>query len=126
MNALTKFNMFPIPESACDLYVVEGLVVCKNGLNLEIAKSGEIERTDARRVRINLYRYQAWFPGRHEVLRYDNQHPGEEHIYHRHPFDLQTGKEQPVSYMSRENFPVMNEILDELMNLFGGEQAYIH
>ena len=68
--------LFPTPDALYDLIVVEGIISCINGLELEISKSGAVDRTAAQRVRMNLYSYNAWWPGGHNVLRYDNQLSG--------------------------------------------------
>ncbi len=106
------------PHPLYDQFVAQGLIVCRNGLHLEVHKRGQIDRTRLRRVRMYLYSYNAWFPGGHSVLRYDNQHVGHEDIYHRHQFDPHTGIETNLTYMERHQFPVMHQVLDELMALF--------
>lgn len=111
------FIQIPTPQAPYDVIVVEGLIICRNNLQLDIKKSGDLERSAARRVRMNLYSYDAYRPGGHNVLRYDNQHRGMEHVYHRHQFDLDTGNLVDFTTMPREEFPVMHEILDELMAL---------
>ena len=118
------FDAYPTPDERHDVFIVEGEIECKNGLRLAVNKMGEIERDGARRVRMLRYRYEAWFPGKHQVLRYDNNHPGEQHRFHRHEFDPISGTESTQRDMRREEFPVMNEVLDELMNMFGGEEVY--
>jgi hypothetical protein len=104
-------------DNAFDGISMSGFVVCTDGVLLEFEKSGEIEKFPPRRVRMNLYRYNAWIPGGHNVLRYDNMHIGEEHVYHRHLYDHMTGQPTETSYMRREEFPVLHEILDEIMEL---------
>ena len=109
------FTQLLTPEAPYDMLVVEGLIVCRNGLLLRVEKSGDLERTSAQRVRMSLYRYNAWRPGGHNVLRYDNQHLGDEDNYHRHEFDLTTGEEVDLRYLNRQEFPVMHQIFGELM-----------
>ncbi len=108
----------PAPHTRYDVFKVQGLIVCRNGICLTVSKRGDMERSHSRRVRMFLYAYNAWFPGGHNVLRYDNQHVGQENVYHRHQFDPVTGVEVGFSRMQRHQFPVMHEILDELMALF--------
>ena len=112
-----RFIAIDTPRAPYDIMVVEGLIVCRNGLRLDISKSGDMERTAQRRVRMTLYSYNAYRPGGHNVLRYDNQHLGTEHVYHRHQFDVDTGQLVSFTTMSREAFPVMHQILDELVQL---------
>ena len=61
--------------------------------------------------------YNAYRPGGHNVLRYDNQHRGTENVYHRHQFDVDTGELVSFTTMPREDFPVMHQVLDELIQL---------
>ena len=112
-----EFLQFPVPDAVYDLIVVEGIVSCSNGLQLEVYKFGDLDRTAARRVRMAVYAYNAWEPGGHNVLRYDNQHRGTEDVYHRHLFDRDTGQLIQYKEMPRKDFPVMHDILNELMEL---------
>ena len=118
-QGVSSLRFIPIhtPQAPYDILVVEGLIVCRNGLRLEISKSGDMERTTSRRVRMALYSYNAYRPGGHNVLRYDNQHRGTENVYHRHQFDVDTGELVSFTTMPREAFPVMHQILDELVQL---------
>ncbi len=106
------------PQAPHDMLVVRGFIVFENGLNLEIRKTGALDKSRNRRVRMSIYSYNAWFPGRHNVLRYDNMHLDEENIYHRHLFDPSTGEEIIKDTLTRSQFPVMHEILNELMQMF--------
>lgn len=116
----SRLNTFVVrtPEAPYDVIVVEGLVLCSNGIHMYVYKVGDTHRSPAHRVRMNIYRYNAWFPGGHNVLRYDNMHRGNENVYHRHSFDPATGEEVEYREMAREDFPVMHQILDELFELF--------
>lgn len=113
-----EVSVFPTPEAPYDAIVIGGLIMCSNGIYPEVQKQGDIDRTPARKVRMNLYRYNAWFPGGHNVLRYDNLHKGNDYVYHRHLFDKNTGEEIEFREMAKEEFPVMHQILDELYRLF--------
>ena len=106
------------PNALYDRVVMEGLIVCRNGIHLSVYKEGQIDRTPSRRVRMLVYSYNAHFPGRENVLRYDNQHRNEPHVYHRHVFDPETGAQVSFQTMSRLEFPVMHQVLDELMEMF--------
>ena len=66
---------------------------------------------------MRLYRYNAFLPGGHNVLRYDNGHYQKDDEYHRHEFDLATGEEISRRVITRLEFPVMHKVLDELMML---------
>lgn len=112
------FHYNYLPYSRFDAIRLDGLVVCTNGLVLEITKEGDVDRTQARRVRMFRFRYNAHFPRRHNVLRYDNMHSDEPDIYHRHVFDPDTGDQISFRTLTRAQFPVMHEVLDELMCMF--------
>ena len=62
----------------------------------------------------------------HELLRYDNGHPGAPEEYHRHEYDRQTGM-AALRVMSRQEFPTLAECIDEVADLghaLAREQAY--
>ena len=106
------------PALPYDYIKLGGLVVCANSLVLEITKTGDLDRTPAHKVRMSRFRYNAHFPRKHNVLRYDNMHADEPDIYHRHVFDPETGDQVSFSALTRAEFPVMHEVLDELMRMF--------
>ena len=54
----------------------------------------------------------------HELLRYDNGHPGAPEEYHRHEYDGVTGA-AALRVMSRQEFPTLAECLDEVADLVG-------
>ncbi len=54
----------------------------------------------------------------HELLRYDNGHPGAPEEYHRHEYDRQTGM-AALRVMSRQEFPTLAECIDEVADLVG-------
>lgn len=58
------------------------------------------------------YGYHAHLPGRGNLLRYDNSHGFGE--YHRHEYDFATQEEKPVETLTREQFPTLIEVLDEV------------
>ncbi len=58
------------------------------------------------------YSYHAHVPGRGNLLRYDNSHGFGE--YHRHEYDFATQEEKPVEMLTREEFPTLIEVLDEV------------
>lgn len=112
------FEIIDQPRARYDRIKIEGRVVCVNGLVLEITKTGDLDRTRVRRVRISRFRYNAHFPRGENVLRYDNMHADEPDVYHRHVFDPETGDQVSFSALTRAQFPVMHEVLDELMRMF--------
>lgn len=63
-------------------------------------------------VRGSRYRYHVHIPGRGNLLRYDNAHGPDE--FHRHEYDFATREEKPVEFLTREEFPTLVEVLDEV------------
>ncbi|MCH7511221.1 MAG: hypothetical protein IIB19_02530 [Chloroflexi bacterium] len=100
------------------LVAVKGEIRCTNGIILEVEKYGDCELRGKSRlwVRTFSYRYNAYIPGKHTVLRYDNGHGVDE--YHTHRYDPKAGREGPAQLISREDMPVMGEVLSELAKLF--------
>lgn len=113
-----SFHFNYIPHSRYDEIRLECVVVCTNGLILEITKIGDVDSTPAHRVRMFRFRYNAHFPGGENVLRYDNMHAEEPDVYHKHVFDPKTGDQTSFQALTRTQFPVMHEVLDELMQMF--------
>ena len=56
------FHYTSLPFSQFDAIRLEGLVLCTNGLVLEMTKEGDVDRTQAYRVRMFRFRYNAHFP----------------------------------------------------------------
>lgn len=57
-------------------------------------------------------------------MRYDNLHEDLDE-YHRHVFDLETGEQiGHTQILSRQEFPVMHEILNELEEMFKGRNIH--
>ena len=113
-----SFERYDIPDAWYDRIVLRADISCINGLLLEITKYGDIDRSPARRVRMFRFRYNAHFPRGENVLRYDNMHSDEPDVYHRHVFDPETGDQTSYTTLTRAQFPVMHEVLDELMQMF--------
>ncbi|MGI8827602.1 MAG: hypothetical protein ACR2JC_18620 [Chloroflexota bacterium] len=61
--------------------------------------------------------YNAYFWGRHNILRYDNGHLDAPEEFHRHDFDLKTGAENPVKKITRQDMPTLAEFMTEVANL---------
>ena len=51
------------------------------------------------------------------VLRYDSGHAHTPGVFHRHEYDLETGEDR-LTTLSREAFPVLSEMVDELAAMF--------
>ena len=114
----------PIPnlESFYDgetLYItLEGKIHCKHNVVLSLTKIFEtrIIRDGRLQVRCFSYRYNAYILGKHNILRYDNNHDFDD--YHKHVFDMQTGEQTQRVTLRRNDFPLLSEVLDELENMF--------
>ena len=103
-----------------DLFIaMEATVHCPDGVILEVTKVFETKRMGPGQGRLYVrafsYRYNAWIKGKHNVLRYDNSHNLDE--YHGHRFDLDTGELLTRRMMSRDEFPLFTEVLDELQEI---------
>ncbi len=70
-----------------------------------------------REVRTFSYRYHAFVRGTGvNILRYDNSHGESE--YDRHIYDLET-RDQTLTRLTRGQFPVLTEIIDEVEQIAG-------
>ena len=92
---------------------VFGEFLCRRGVVLKV------ELVLARRYRGNTlqvrgvsYNYVAWIPGRHLVLKYHNWHENPDSYIHR-AYDPQTGRQILYEELTRRQFPVLSEVLDE-------------
>ncbi len=66
------------------------------------------------------YRYHASVgrgASRRNLLRYDSGHAHTPGVYHRHEYDLHTGKDS-LTLLTREEFPVLGDMVDELARMF--------
>ena len=111
---------FEFYELEGELYLeMNGEVFCKHGVVLEITKYFDTRRTRGQRLQVRCfsYRYNASIAGKHNVLRYDNGHDFDE--YHRHVFDVTTGRPVLEQHLTRNEFPLLSEVLDELAAMFG-------
>ena len=99
--------------------VMDGEICCRRGVILEVTKYFNTRRNRAGRLQVRCfsYRYNASIGGKHNVLRYDNGHELDE--YHRHVFDVATGGLLLMEYLTRNEFPLLSEVLDELARMFG-------
>jgi len=111
---------FEFYELEGELYMeMNGEIHCKHMVVLEVTKYFETRWTRGGRLQVRCfsYRYNASIVGEHNVLRYDNAHDPDE--YHRHVFDVATGEPVRMECMTRNDFPLLSEILDELACMFG-------
>lgn len=97
--------------------ILEGRIHCKNSVILSITKWFETRETKQGRllIRCFAYSYNARIFNGHNILRYDNGHDLNE--YHKHIFDIETGNEIDKVSLTREEFPLLHEVLDELESI---------
>ena len=96
-------------------------MVCRGGVEIEVAKVLRVRvRSGQFEVRGTKYKYHArLFDGGAgtNVLRYDSGHAHTPGVYHRHEYDLETGEDR-LTTLTREEFPVLSEMVDELAAMF--------
>jgi hypothetical protein len=91
-----------------------GQVYCIKNVILEVEKLFETtERNGKPYIRGLVYRYAAWIPGGHNVLRYHNLHGNLDEFHHR-IFDPLTGEETFYEPLTRLQFPTFAEVLNEM------------
>ncbi len=98
-----------------------GLIACRGGIEIEVDKHLAVRSVDNRtQVRGFKYRYHARIRERgsaRNALRYDSGHAHTPDVYHRHEYDPETGHDR-LTTMTREEFPVLREMVDELAEMF--------
>jgi hypothetical protein len=100
------------------LYITfEGEIYCARNIILSVRKylDAEVLGNGRLRVRCFSYGYNARIAGKHTILRYDNQDDSDD--YHKHVFDPFSGTELARLQMTRNDFPLLHEVLDEIMTL---------
>lgn len=96
------------------ILVQAGLVFCKRKIILEVEKWFQTRSVRQRlQVRGVLYRYVAWVFNGHSILRYHNLHADSDEYIHR-AFDPKTGKQILYEVLTRLQFPLFTEVLDEI------------
>ncbi len=87
---------------------------CHRGIVLEVDKRLETRYIGGLlKVRGISYRYAAWVPDGHPVLRYHNVHFYDDDYHHR-VFDPRTGEEILYETLKRYQFPTLSEVIDEI------------
>ena len=92
---------------------VSGEFPCRRGVVLKVEKVlarryvGHI-----RQVRGVSYNYVAWIPGQNLVLKYPNGHENPD-LYIPWAYNPQTGQQILYEELTRHQFPVLSEVLDE-------------
>ena len=96
---------------------LEGRVFCLKDVILEVGKEFDLSRAgNTLRVRCHTYRYVAWLPGEHLLLKYHNLHR-DSNEYHHRIYEPNTGEEIAHEILKRYQFPLFSEVLDELQTL---------
>ena len=113
-----KFSLF---ESGGHEYVrCLGSVYCVDGVELAVGKVFETRRVGGvPQVRGVGYRYVAWRPGEHLILKYHNLHADPTEFHHR-VYDPATGEQTGYERLTRNQFPTLSEVLDEIGLIVGG------
>ncbi len=84
------------------------------GVDLEVDKEFETRRVGGvLQVRGVTYRYVAWLPGEHLILKYHNLHRDSSKFHHR-VYDPATGEETGYERLTRRQFPTLAEVIDEI------------
>ena len=112
-----------------------GEIACKGLIVVSVEKflarlSGE---GSASEVQTEMYSYNAFVRGGHNILRYDNQHPellyaGHRDEHHRHDFDWRTGDElerSPV-WIGAEGWPTLREAIDTVRQWHSEHYSELH
>jgi len=116
-------TIYPEPElkniSGILYCVLEGELYCKHDIVVTITNVMSTKEVGGGRVQVRgwSYRYNAHIKGQDDscIIRYDNVHGFED--YHKHFKNPKTGKEDRIP-LTRDEFPHLHEVLDELEILF--------
>lgn len=92
---------------------VWGECLCRRQVSLAIRNELAFRYVgNIRQVRGVSFNYVAWIPGRNLVLKYHNLHENPDLYIHR-AYNPQTGQQIRYEEMTRQQFPVLSEVLDE-------------
>jgi hypothetical protein len=99
--------------------VLSGTITCARSVEIRVDKTLEtrLGKQGMLEVQGQRYAYNAFFIGRHNILRYDNGHLFHPEEFHRHAFDFATGREIERQTLRREEMPTLAEFLDEVEQL---------
>ncbi len=96
-------------------------MICRGGLEIDVRKLLDARlragRVEVRGLKYNYHARIFSAGARRNVLRYDSGHAHTPGVYHRHEYDLETGEDH-LTTLSREEFPVLSEMVDELAAMF--------
>ncbi len=99
---------------------LRGWVVCQENVVVTVEKMLIVHGTRNGRLLVQgeRYAYNAHFVNRYNILRYDNGHADPEE-FHRHQFDLQTGRETSKAIIGRHGMPTLGAFLTEVTHVIG-------
>lgn len=102
---------------AHDLILMEGRLICQDGIYVSVRKSLELDAS-LQRVRTVRYSYHVGITGSPDrtLFRYDNAHPhaGHPDEHHKHCFDHTTWDEiRPPQHVGREHWPHLSDVIEE-------------
>ena len=105
---------FDQPATAPGFISLQGQVICEDEVVIEIEKYLTVRLNNRNQIeaRGRRYRYHAHIPGRGNLLRYDNSHGFDE--FHRHEYVFPTEDQRPLEVLTREEFPTLIEVIDEV------------
>ena len=97
---------------------LEGNLYCLGGVTLKIEKWFETRVTPSGllQVRGDNYRYIGYKRGGNRILKYHNLHEDKDEYFHR-IYDPETDQLKFSEVLTRDQFPVMTDVLDELEQL---------
>lgn len=107
--------------SAPELITLAGIVICQMSVIVRVDKTLETRLIGNQRLQVRglFYAYNAYFAGRHNILRYDNGHMEPPEEFHRHQFDLETGVETRKDILEQRQIPVLADFFTEVAQLIG-------
>jgi hypothetical protein len=116
-KALPEFTVYSSEEERNIIVTLDGFIYCNNDVLIEIRKvfDTKIVANGILKIRCSSYCYNASIKGNHNILRYDNLDKLSD--YHRHVFNSD-GKEISRIPMTRQEFPLLHEVIDKVQALF--------
>ncbi len=107
--------------SAPELITLAGIVICHMRVIVRVDKTLETRLLANQRLQVRglFYAYNAYFAGRHNILRYDNGHMETPEEFHRHEFDQETGAEIRRDVLEKCEIPVLADFFSEVAQLVG-------
>ena len=96
-------------------------MVCRGGIEIEVRKLLDVRLhaglVEVRGLKYNYHARIVEGTVGQNVLRYDSGHAHTPGVFHRHEYHPETGQDR-LTTLSREEFPVLSEMVDELAAMF--------